>query len=96
MELDQFFLSHSFKVCVQNFLVRIFVKAKAKQKEFGRTTREYFETWLTDCISSLIMIINKSILTTHQFPSFQALALGQMVSTVLLLFSAKYLGMIHF
>ena len=35
MELDQFFLSHSFKVCVQNFLVRIFVKAK--QKEFGRT-----------------------------------------------------------
>ena len=48
-----------------------------------------------DCISSLIMIINKSILTTHQFPSFQALALGQMVSTVLLLFSAKYLGIIH-
>ena len=41
------------------------------------------------------MIINKSILTTYQFPSFQALALGQMVSTVLLLLSAKYLGIIH-
>ena len=49
-----------------------------------------------NCIFSLIMIINKSILTTYQFPSFQALALGQMFTTVLLLFSAKYLGIVHF
>ena len=51
---------------------------------------------LMDCISSLIMIINKSILTTYQFPSFQALALGQMVTTVLVLFSLKCLGVVQF
>ena len=42
------------------------------------------------------MIINKSILTTYQFPSFQALALGQMVTTVLVLFSLKCLGVVQF
>ena len=46
--------------------------------------------------SCLIMIINKSILTTYLFPSFQALALGQLLTTILVLSSGKYLGLVQF
>ncbi|XP_050730101.1 UDP-N-acetylglucosamine/UDP-glucose/GDP-mannose transporter-like isoform X1 [Eriocheir sinensis] len=46
--------------------------------------------------SFLIMVINKMILTTYKFPSFQFVALGQMSATVLVLFTAKKLHVVDY
>ncbi len=46
--------------------------------------------------SFFITIVNKSILTSYRFPSFLFLSLGQMVTTVLVLFLVKKLGAISF
>ncbi|XP_045107761.1 UDP-sugar transporter UST74c-like isoform X2 [Portunus trituberculatus] len=46
--------------------------------------------------SFLIMVINKMILTTYKFPSFQFVALGQMTATVVVLFVAKKLRVVDF
>lgn len=46
--------------------------------------------------SFMITVVNKTVLTTFNFPSFQVLALGQMLATVIVLFSAKKLGIIDF
>ncbi|XP_041475085.1 UDP-glucuronic acid/UDP-N-acetylgalactosamine transporter-like [Lytechinus variegatus] len=46
--------------------------------------------------SILIVFINKSVLTTYKFPSFQMVGLGQMLSTIVILFLGKSLGIIHF
>ncbi|XP_063229530.1 LOW QUALITY PROTEIN: UDP-sugar transporter UST74c-like [Bacillus rossius redtenbacheri] len=46
--------------------------------------------------SFLITVINKVVLTSHGFPSYQVLALGQMTATVLVLFAAKRLGLLTF
>merc|ERR1711874_66479 len=48
------------------------------------------------CSSFSIMIINKSVLTSYHFPSFQALSIGQMLATILVLFSGKILGKVSF
>ncbi|GFS15785.1 UDP-sugar transporter UST74c [Elysia marginata] len=39
--------------------------------------------------SMLIVIINKLVLTSYGFPSFQVLGLGQIVASVLVLYAAK-------
>ncbi|GLV32041.1 fringe connection [Carabus blaptoides fortunei] len=46
--------------------------------------------------SFMITVINKTVLTSFNFPSFQVLALGQMVATVLVLFGAKKLKIVDF
>jgi len=46
--------------------------------------------------SMLITIINKSVLTSYGFPSFQFLAICQMFMTIFVLFMAKILGKIKF
>ncbi|XP_065214370.1 UDP-sugar transporter UST74c-like [Planococcus citri] len=46
--------------------------------------------------SFFITVINKSVLTSYGFPSFQFLAFGQMVTTVVVLFVAKKVGYIKF
>ncbi|XP_063844828.1 UDP-sugar transporter UST74c-like isoform X2 [Scylla paramamosain] len=46
--------------------------------------------------SFLIMVINKMVLTTYKFPSFQFVALGQMTATVVVLFVAKKLRVVDF
>ncbi|XP_078656723.1 nucleotide sugar transporter SLC35D2-like isoform X2 [Branchiostoma floridae x Branchiostoma belcheri] len=46
--------------------------------------------------SFMIVVVNKSVLTTYQFPSFQFLGLGQMVATIVVMYSAKKLSIVKF
>uniref|UniRef100_A0A2P2HXD9 UDP-N-acetylglucosamine/UDP-glucose/GDP-mannose transporter-like n=1 Tax=Hirondellea gigas TaxID=1518452 RepID=A0A2P2HXD9_9CRUS len=46
--------------------------------------------------SFLIVVINKSVLTTYSFPSFQVVAFGQMVATVVVLYFCRMLGVVEF
>ncbi|CAK9290948.1 unnamed protein product [Gordionus sp. m RMFG-2023] len=46
--------------------------------------------------SFLIVVINKIVLTTFKFPSFQCLAIGQMITTVLVLGFARGFRLINF
>ncbi|XP_042867545.1 UDP-sugar transporter UST74c-like isoform X1 [Penaeus japonicus] len=46
--------------------------------------------------SFLIVVVNKTVLTTYKFPSFQFVALGQMTATVVVLFVAKRLKIVDY
>jgi len=46
--------------------------------------------------SMLITVVNKSVLTSYGFPSFQFLAICQMLMTIFVLFLAKSLGKLKF
>ena len=46
--------------------------------------------------SFMITVLNKTVLTAFEFPSFQLLGVGQMLSTIILLFAAKKLRYIEF
>lgn len=46
--------------------------------------------------SFFITVVNKTVLTSYAFPSFQVLALGQMFATVVVLFIARNLGILTF
>ncbi|KAK2143312.1 hypothetical protein LSH36_855g01173 [Paralvinella palmiformis] len=46
--------------------------------------------------SFLIIVVNKLILTSYKFPSYQFLGLGQMIATLIVLYVAKILQIISF
>ncbi|XP_059097236.1 UDP-N-acetylglucosamine/UDP-glucose/GDP-mannose transporter-like isoform X2 [Tigriopus californicus] len=46
--------------------------------------------------SFLIMVVNKNVLTTQRFPSFQVLGLGQMVATISVLFIGRLFRIVTF
>lgn len=46
--------------------------------------------------SFMITVVNKTVLTSFEFPSFQVLGIGQMLATILLLFVAKKLRYVEF
>ncbi|XP_013421138.1 UDP-N-acetylglucosamine/UDP-glucose/GDP-mannose transporter [Lingula anatina] len=46
--------------------------------------------------SFMIIVINKVVLTTYKFPSFQFLGLGQMLATVIVLFIGKCLHIVNY
>lgn len=46
--------------------------------------------------SFMITVINKTVLTTYGFPSFQVLGIGQMTATIVVLFVAKKLRIVSF
>lgn len=46
--------------------------------------------------SFMITVVNKTVLTTYGFPSFQVLGIGQMAATILVLFVAKKLRIVNF
>ncbi|XP_060535073.1 UDP-sugar transporter UST74c [Cylas formicarius] len=46
--------------------------------------------------SFMITVVNKTVLTSYGFPSFQVLGIGQMVATILVLFAAKKLKIVSF
>ncbi|XP_031566652.1 UDP-N-acetylglucosamine/UDP-glucose/GDP-mannose transporter-like isoform X2 [Actinia tenebrosa] len=46
--------------------------------------------------SFLIVVVNKNVLTTYKFPSFQFLGIGQMFATVVVLYIARFFGYIKF
>ncbi|CAH1988905.1 unnamed protein product [Acanthoscelides obtectus] len=44
----------------------------------------------------MITVVNKTVLTSYEFPSFQVLGIGQMVATIVLLFLAKKLRIVSY
>ncbi|CAG5126394.1 unnamed protein product, partial [Candidula unifasciata] len=46
--------------------------------------------------SMMIVVVNKLVLTSYNFPSFQVLALGQIISGIVVLYIAKMLRLITF
>ncbi|CAG9770418.1 unnamed protein product [Ceutorhynchus assimilis] len=46
--------------------------------------------------SFMITVVNKTVLTTYKFPSFQVLGIGQMAATIVVLFLAKKLRIVSF
>ncbi|XP_026758391.1 UDP-sugar transporter UST74c [Galleria mellonella] len=46
--------------------------------------------------SFMITVVNKTVLTTYAFPSYQVLGLGQMVATIVVLWSGRYIKMVQF
>ncbi|XP_044763964.1 UDP-sugar transporter UST74c [Coccinella septempunctata] len=46
--------------------------------------------------SFMITVVNKTVLTTYSFPSFQVLGIGQMITTIVVLFIAKKLRIMNF
>lgn len=46
--------------------------------------------------SFMITVVNKSVLTSYAFPSFQMLAFGQMLTTVVVLYISKHLKIVSF
>ncbi|XP_069950417.1 nucleotide sugar transporter SLC35D2 [Cherax quadricarinatus] len=46
--------------------------------------------------SFLIVVVNKTVLTSYKFPSFQFVALGQMFATIIVLFIAKHIKVVDY
>ncbi|XP_065081167.1 UDP-sugar transporter UST74c [Ochlerotatus camptorhynchus] len=48
------------------------------------------------CASFLITVINKTVLTSYQFPSFLVLSLGQLAASIIVLFLGKHFRIVKF
>ncbi|CAH2103246.1 unnamed protein product [Euphydryas editha] len=46
--------------------------------------------------SFMITVVNKTVLTSYAFPSYQVLGLGQMLATILVLWCSRYMKMLQF
>lgn len=46
--------------------------------------------------SFMITVVNKTVLTTYAFPSYQVLGLGQMLATIIVLWCSRYLRVVQF
>ena len=46
--------------------------------------------------SSFIVLINKAVLTTYKFPSFQMLALGQISASIIILAAGRALRIVSY
>lgn len=46
--------------------------------------------------SFMITVVNKTVLTTYAFPSYQALGLGQMLATISVLWCGRYMAIVQF
>ncbi|XP_020915746.1 UDP-sugar transporter sqv-7-like [Exaiptasia diaphana] len=66
--------------------------AASKANLFNRVSTAVFY----GICSFLIVVINKNVLTTYKFPSFQFLGIGQMLATIVVLYGAKMAGYIKF
>lgn len=66
----------------------------------GKRAPGLFYRLITACLygicSFFIVVINKTVLTTYKFPSFQCLGLGQMLATVIVLYILKLGGIVNF
>ncbi|XP_064605902.1 solute carrier family 35 member D2-like protein [Liolophura sinensis] len=65
-------------------------------KERAETLKRVWSAVFYATASFLIVVINKVVLTTYKFPSYQVLGLGQMVVAIVALFSAKQLNLVSF
>lgn len=58
--------------------------------------KKIFSALFYGIASFMITVVNKTILTTYGFPSFQVLGVGQMIATILVLFLGKKLRIVNF
>ncbi|KAL8596955.1 hypothetical protein ACOMHN_027901 [Nucella lapillus] len=74
------------------------------EESSSRSSSQTYQPWMLrllaalfyGCASFLIVVVNKVVLTSYRFPSFQFLGLGQMVTGVAVLYTAKSVGVITF
>lgn len=66
------------------------------EERFSTSYRKLMTAVFYACCSLLITIVNKSVLTSYKFPSFQVLAFGQMFTTIVVLFIGKKLRIVNF
>ncbi|XP_044269995.1 UDP-sugar transporter UST74c-like [Tribolium madens] len=58
--------------------------------------KQIFSALFYGIASFMITVVNKTVLTTYQFPSFQVLGIGQMIATITVLLTAKRLRIVTF
>ena len=69
----------------------------SKEKaEYSELLKKILTALFYGVSSFMIMVINKTVLTKYQFPSFQVLGIGQMVATVIILNVGRLLRIIQF
>lgn len=66
------------------------------RSEYSELVKKILTAVFYGVSSFMIMVVNKSVLTKYQFPSFQVLGIGQMVATVTILFVGKKLNIVSF
>lgn len=74
------------------------VSATLFAEDSGRSLmfKKVFSSLFYGIASFMITVVNKTVLTTYMFPSYQVLALGQMLSTIIVLYIAKKCKIIDF
>ncbi|ODM92440.1 UDP-sugar transporter UST74c [Orchesella cincta] len=77
------------------------INFSSKAEQNAREARAQYMMKLVTAIfyavaSFLITVVNKIVLTSYKFPSFQFLAIGQICATIVVLFLAKQLRMITY
>lgn len=66
------------------------------RSEYSELVKKILTAVFYGVSSFMIMVVNKSVLTKYQFPSFQVLGIGQMVATVTILFVGRKLNIVSF
>ena len=69
----------------------------SKEKaEYSELLKKILTALFYGVSSFMIMVVNKTVLTKYQFPSFQVLGIGQMIATVIILNVGRLLKIIQF
>lgn len=58
--------------------------------------KKLFSAVLYGVASFMITVVNKTVLTTYEFPSFQVVGLGQIIASIVVLFIGKKLRLVRF
>ena len=58
--------------------------------------KQFMTGLLYSIVSLIIVILNKTVLTTYKFPSFKILGLGQITSSIVVLAIARASGVVNF
>ena len=64
--------------------------------EYSELMKKVMTALFYGASSFMIMVVNKTVLTKFEFPSFQVLGIGQMVATIIILYVTKKLNYISF
>ncbi|KAF7667468.1 hypothetical protein LDENG_00061290 [Lucifuga dentata] len=69
--------------------------SKAAEAEHSGLTR-FLSAAFYACSSFLITVVNKTVLTSFRFPSYMCLGIGQMITTLVVLYTAKMSKRVQF
>lgn len=74
----------------------ISINSSPIEEKFSPSVKKLLTALFYASCSLLITIVNKSVLTSYKFPSFQVLAFGQMFTTIVVLYIGKKLRIVSF